>query len=138
MVNLCAGMELLQEWIMELTANFAVRFVNFRMRLLQEWIMEMAVNFSANLVVALYRTYFVCDLLQEWSMELTAVLRELGCPHRGLVEGPIGERLASPKARLILLDFLLTELMAAKMMAASSNSNSNNKGSAMNIKIQVN
>ena len=67
---------------------------------------------------------------------MSSFLRELGCPHCDLVEGPVSDRLASPRARLTLLDFLLTELMAAKMMAAS-NRGANNKDAAMNIRIQV-
>jgi hypothetical protein len=65
-------------------------------------------------------------------MELSSFLRELACPHRGLVEGPVSERLASPRARLTLLDFLLSELMAAKMEARNRP-----KDAAMHIKVQV-
>ena len=66
-------------------------------------------------------------------MELSSFLRELGCPHGGLVEGPVSERLASPRARLTLLDFLLSELLAAKMAAMRRPKG----GTAMNIQIQV-
>jgi len=66
------------------------------------------------------------DQLQEvdvggeaWIMELSSLLRELGCPYIYLTEGPISERFNDKKSRLVLLDFLLSELMAARMIAAN-------------------
>ena len=55
---------------------------------------------------------------QAWSIELFSLLRELGCPHRILTQGAmtVTERLASFGSRLMLLYFLLTELMAARMI----------------------
>ena len=56
---------------------------------------------------------------EAWMMELSSLLRELGCPHRILTEGPVMQRLDSKKSKLILLDFLLSELMAARMIAVN-------------------
>jgi len=52
-----------------------------------------------------------------WIMELSSLLRELGCPHNILTEGPVTKRLETRRSRLILLDFLMSELMAARMIA---------------------
>ncbi|CAG0878683.1 unnamed protein product [Darwinula stevensoni] len=49
-------------------------------------------------------------------LELSSFLKELGCPHKTLMEGPVNKRLASREDRLILLDFLTTELQAARMI----------------------
>ena len=92
------------------------------------------IHMQHKFLLLIYIIIYKCP--QAWSMELSSFLRELGCPHCDLVEGPVSDRLASPRARLTLLDFLLTELMAAKMMAAS-NRGANNKDAAMNIRIQV-
>lgn len=42
-------------------------------------------------------------------MELSSFLRDLECPHTVLTEGPVTQRLEDKKARLILLDFLLSQ-----------------------------
>jgi len=67
---------------------------------------------------------------QGWKMELSSFLRELGCPHKQLIEGDVSERFTTEKSRLILLDFLLTELMASKMIAC------NKPKDTMNIKME--
>ena len=54
---------------------------------------------------------------QAWSMELSSLLRELGCPYTVLTQGDLTERLASVRSRLLLLSFLLSELMAVRMTA---------------------
>ena len=76
------------------------------------------------------------DQLQEadccseaWMMELSSLLRELGCPHVSLTEGPVSDRLNSKRSRLVLLDFLLSELMAARMIAENQ--------SDKNLRIQL-
>ena len=43
----------------------------------------------------------------------------LGCPYTALTEGPISERLTPLANKLHLLDFLLTELQAARMTAVN-------------------
>lgn len=39
------------------------------------------------------------------------------CPHRSLMEGPINKRFADAKSRAVLIEFLATELEAARMIA---------------------
>lgn len=43
----------------------------------------------------------------------------LGCPYSALSDGPVTQRLASKKNKLCLLDYLLTELQATRMLAAN-------------------
>ena len=52
-------------------------------------------------------------------MELSSFLRDLECPHSILIEGPVTQRLADKKAKLILLDFLLAETMTARITAVN-------------------
>lgn len=42
----------------------------------------------------------------------------LGCEYKSLTEGKVGERLQSTNDRLKLLDFLITELLAARILSA--------------------
>ena len=52
------------------------------------------------------------DLASEAGMmELSSFLRDLKCPHSILTEGPVNQRLENKKAKLRLLDFLLSELV---------------------------
>lgn len=53
--------------------------------------------------------------IDEFLLELSSFLKELSCPYPALVSGPISERFQSPEHRLLLLNYLTTELMAAKM-----------------------
>lgn len=53
--------------------------------------------------------------LNEFSMELSAMLKELGCPFKKFVTGPLSNRFQSEKDRIQLLEYLITELMTAKM-----------------------
>lgn len=48
-------------------------------------------------------------------MELSGFLREFGCPYKSLTEGLLQQRFASKDNRLLLLDYLLTELQAAQI-----------------------
>lgn len=48
-------------------------------------------------------------------MELSGFLREYGCPYRSLCEGPLQERFLTVDSNLLLIDYLLTELQAAKI-----------------------
>ncbi|XP_018015523.1 protein FAM98B isoform X2 [Hyalella azteca] len=53
-------------------------------------------------------------------MEVSAFLKEMGCPHPALMEGSATDRLSNRKGRLLLLHFILIELMAARMTQAHS------------------
>lgn len=48
-------------------------------------------------------------------MELSSFLKELSCPYPALISGPISERFQLSEHRTLLLNYLTTELMAAKM-----------------------
>ncbi|XP_067942238.1 protein FAM98A-like isoform X2 [Watersipora subatra] len=48
-------------------------------------------------------------------MELSGFLREYGCPHRKLVEGPVDQRLQDSQSKLHLIDYLLSEFQAAQI-----------------------
>ena len=54
-----------------------------------------------------------------WVMEVSSVMREIGCPHRCLVEGEVAARLALPNARLLVLHCLATEVMVARMESSA-------------------
>ncbi|XP_005175089.3 protein FAM98B [Musca domestica] len=56
-----------------------------------------------------------CDDPSEFAMELSAMLKELGCPYSFFVTGPLSDRFESREHRLQLLDYLITELMTTKM-----------------------
>ncbi|GJQ77784.1 hypothetical protein Trydic_g16046 [Trypoxylus dichotomus] len=49
-------------------------------------------------------------------MELSSFLKELGCPHVSLTQGHISDRLGDINATTLLLDYLITELMAARIL----------------------
>ncbi|XP_057657956.1 protein FAM98B isoform X1 [Diorhabda carinulata] len=49
-------------------------------------------------------------------MEVTSFLKELGCPYKVLIEGHVSDRLQNFSDRLLLLDYLLTELMGARIL----------------------
>lgn len=51
----------------------------------------------------------------EFSMELSAMLKELACPFKKFVTGPLSGRFQNRKDRIQLLEYLITELMTAKM-----------------------
>ena len=50
-----------------------------------------------------------------WKMELSSFLNELSCPHASLLAPDLPARFQTLEHRLILLDFLLTSLMTARM-----------------------
>ena len=54
-----------------------------------------------------------------WVMEVSSVMREIGCPHQCLVEGEVAARLALPNARLLVLHCLATEVMVARMESSA-------------------
>ncbi|XP_060520173.1 protein FAM98A [Cylas formicarius] len=49
-------------------------------------------------------------------MEITSFLKELNCPYKGLIQGHLSERLQTISDRLLLVDYLITELMAARIL----------------------
>nr|XP_023026562.1 protein FAM98B isoform X1 [Leptinotarsa decemlineata] len=50
-------------------------------------------------------------------MEVTSFLKELNCPYKSLTHGHVSDRLQNVSDRLLLLDYLLTELMGARILA---------------------
>ncbi|GIX88263.1 protein FAM98A [Caerostris extrusa] len=48
-------------------------------------------------------------------LEVSSFLKELQCPYKSLISGPISQRLQDVKSRYVLLDFLCTELQAARI-----------------------
>ncbi|XP_018578218.1 protein FAM98B isoform X2 [Anoplophora glabripennis] len=49
-------------------------------------------------------------------MEITSFLKELNCPYTSLTHGIVSERLQNVSDRLLLLDYLITELMGARIL----------------------
>ncbi|XP_067131156.1 protein FAM98A-like [Centruroides vittatus] len=57
------------------------------------------------------------DESSSFLLELSSFLKEMNCPYQSLMQGNISQRLGSKDRRLALLDFLSTELEAARMIA---------------------
>ncbi|WAR29219.1 FA98A-like protein, partial [Mya arenaria] len=53
-------------------------------------------------------------------MEISSFLRAYGCPYPVLNDGPVAQRLVTKHARYQLLDFLVTELQAVRMLACNN------------------
>ena len=53
--------------------------------------------------------------LSSWKMEVSSFLKELYCPLKFLYDGDIQSRLNTAGHRLLLLDFLLSELLSARI-----------------------
>uniref|UniRef100_A0A8W7PUI6 BUD13 homolog n=1 Tax=Anopheles coluzzii TaxID=1518534 RepID=A0A8W7PUI6_ANOCL len=49
-------------------------------------------------------------------LELSAFLKELTCPYASLTSGHVSDRLQTLESKLLLLDYLINELMAFKML----------------------
>ncbi|KAF7282813.1 hypothetical protein GWI33_001953 [Rhynchophorus ferrugineus] len=49
-------------------------------------------------------------------MEVTSFLKEINCPYKSLTHGLVSERLQNVSERLLLLDYLLSELMTARIL----------------------
>ncbi|VEN54600.1 unnamed protein product [Callosobruchus maculatus] len=49
-------------------------------------------------------------------MEVTSFLKELNCPYSALTQGHVSDRLQNVGDRLLLLDYLITELMGARIL----------------------
>ena len=56
------------------------------------------------------------DGLSNWKVEMSSFLKELNCPHACLYQGDLDSRLTAVNHRLILIDFLLGEVLAARMI----------------------
>ena len=61
------------------------------------------------------------DNLSSWKMEISSFLKEINCPLNFLYEGDLQTRLNSCNHRIILLDFLLSELLTARMEKVEKN-----------------
>lgn len=48
-------------------------------------------------------------------MELSSLLKEMDCPYSNLVAGATADRFKTKQDRTMLFQYLITELMAAKM-----------------------
>lgn len=53
-------------------------------------------------------------------IELSAFLKEIACPYQDFVTGPVSSRLQTKESRILLLDYLLTELMASKICKSAT------------------
>lgn len=54
------------------------------------------------------------DDVEAFQLEMRSLLRELGCPHQCLMDGV--DVMGDYHKRLLLVDFLLSELMAARLV----------------------
>lgn len=53
--------------------------------------------------------------INEFLMELSSFLKELMCPYLDFISGPLSDRFPTCESRILLLDYMTTELMALKM-----------------------
>lgn len=53
-------------------------------------------------------------------LELSSFLKEIGCPYESLTQGHMSDRFSSNHDKVLLLEYLITELMAAKMVASNN------------------
>ncbi|XP_023244126.1 protein FAM98A-like [Centruroides sculpturatus] len=67
-------------------------------------------------------------------LEASSFLKELNCPYKSLTEGPVNQRLDNEQQRLLLLDYLCTELQAARIISVQKNE----KKTGMEIEIESN
>ena len=65
------------------------------------------------------------DTLTSWKMEVSSFIKELHCPITFLYEGDLKNRLNSSVHRIILLDFLLSELLSARMEKVEKSTSDN-------------
>uniref|UniRef100_A0A4Y0BQV3 Protein FAM98A n=1 Tax=Anopheles funestus TaxID=62324 RepID=A0A4Y0BQV3_ANOFN len=56
------------------------------------------------------------DDANSFVLELSAFLKELTCPYASLTSGHVSDRLQTAESKLLLLDYLINELMAFKML----------------------
>ncbi|XP_041985972.1 protein FAM98A isoform X2 [Aricia agestis] len=57
------------------------------------------------------------DESSSFLLELSSFLKEIGCPYKKLITGHMSSRLQTHEDRLLLLDYLISELMAARMVS---------------------
>ncbi|CAK1549197.1 unnamed protein product [Leptosia nina] len=74
------------------------------------------------------------DESSSFLLELSSFLKELGCPYKKLVTGHMSARLQSKEDKILLLDYLVSELMAARMVSVDCPKEK--QGSGMNIVMQ--
>ncbi|XP_077284283.1 protein FAM98A [Arctopsyche grandis] len=60
------------------------------------------------------------DDASSFLLELSSFLKELGCTYNCFTTGPMSARLQSNEDRLLLLDYLISELMAARMLSINN------------------
>ncbi|ODM93853.1 Protein FAM98A [Orchesella cincta] len=53
--------------------------------------------------------------LPDFQMEFSGLLKELGCPYSSIMEQSLGSRFDAPEKKKIMLNFLLSELQAARI-----------------------
>ncbi|XP_014282273.1 protein FAM98B [Halyomorpha halys] len=58
-------------------------------------------------------------------LELSSFLKELGCSYKTLTEGNVGDRLKTSNDRYLLLEFLISEVLAARITSAKKPSGNN-------------
>ncbi|XP_063370346.1 protein FAM98A-like [Cydia amplana] len=56
------------------------------------------------------------DESSSFLLELSSFLKELGCPYKNLVTGHMSSRLDTKEDKILLLDYLISELMAARIV----------------------
>ena len=54
--------------------------------------------------------------LSNWRLEMSSFLKELKCQIKFLFEGDLDQRLNKPSHRCVLLEFLLDEILAARIL----------------------
>ncbi|KAI8433510.1 hypothetical protein MSG28_015542 [Choristoneura fumiferana] len=57
------------------------------------------------------------DESSSFLLELSSFLKELGCPYKKLVTGHMSSRLETKEDRILLLDYMISELMAARIVS---------------------
>nr|XP_018904708.1 PREDICTED: protein FAM98A-like [Bemisia tabaci] len=58
-------------------------------------------------------------------LEISCFLKQLGCQYKSLTEGHLNDRFQSPSDRILLLDYLATELLASRIIARNSSESTN-------------
>jgi hypothetical protein len=61
------------------------------------------------------------DGLSNWKLELSSFLKELNCSHTFLYEGDLESRFTEVHHRLVLIDFLLGEVLTARIIKFGGN-----------------
>jgi hypothetical protein len=71
------------------------------------------------MISGLINNFQISALSEEQTLylEISTFLKELSCSYRNLTEGSIADRFRNPDNKLDLLEYLITELQAAKITA---------------------